>query len=188
MKPLLGAVALALALSATACSSDDGQADASSGQTSTAPTDDAATPDPPVTPLDGDKISAQYCVNAKAHEDWFWSGVQLHSDSSATVTRVRADLGNVDLQDAWVVPGANEMSPGLVTWSDRNAFLKELSWADRVPARGATLEAGEKYSIVLRMRPQPLPATLQNLEVDYRSGSSKGSLVNGSVLEFEKHC
>jgi hypothetical protein len=139
--------------------------------------------------LVGSNATGTYCVNArKAGDEWFWSGVRIRSADGATISKVRADTSNVLMPGTWIVPGGDNNSGAFVPWSERRDFVDRIDWADRVRPKGATLEAGQQYTVVQRLRTQQPPAGLQHLEVVFESGSDTGSVVNGSVLQFQPHC
>lgn len=188
MKLSLGALALVLVLSASACSSDDGDADAAPGSTSGTPSSGEKSSSGTGVELVGSQSTGTYCVNAeRAGDEWLWSGVRLRSAEGAGVTKVRAETSNL-LVETWIVPGGDNNSGALVPWSDRRKFVDRLDWAGRVAPQGATLEPGQQYTVVQRLRTQQPPAGLQHLEVVFESDGQTGSVVNGSVLQFQPHC
>ena len=191
-------LALAVLLGTAACSSDDaGSAQPSRSTASTSPsstTGSGSVSARPAVRLLGPKmhgVRATECLLAghgEFNQDYLMSGIRLGTTARATLTRVTPGGHGVQIVGAWAVPTVKPNTGAIVPWSvGQKTFLSKLPWRARERLHGATLEADDRYTLVLRVRPR-VPSQITSLEIDYRGEDGPGSVQTHDLLEFQRRC
>ena len=196
MKTGILAIGLTMTLAALgACSSADGDEPSSAPTTSTSATSsEAGSPSAAASPalrVRGDGGQWTNCVPYRPSDgDFIWTGTMIKADADATLDRVSSPGSHgVRVVGTWVAESSGG-GGAFVPWDKADDFLRRMDWAHRESARGAELSAGNRYQVVLRLRPkvEQLPAELRTLVVDYAADGSAGSLTNDTILQFGRHC
>lgn len=188
MRPPTLATVLAVALvSIAGCGSGSDNPAAPTSPTTTASASDSPGTNPAAGPALTRKPGSDftYCSNTGPRGgDYVWSGTQFTAVTDATLDRAAPlELGGVRVVGSWVVE--QEKDNGMfVRWRDRPGYLR----GSLTRAEGAALTAGTTYRLVLRLRPQELPARLADTTVDYTAAGTSGSLTDTATLQFKQHC